>query len=78
VYLIGEAADRIASEWNGIAPIYRCESLAAAVDCARNNARTGDVVVLSPGCSSFDMFDNYEQRGTVFKSLVNKAAAEVA
>jgi UDP-N-acetylmuramoylalanine--D-glutamate ligase len=39
------------------------------VETARMLAQSGDVVLLSPACSSYDMFDNYEQRGRVFKQL---------
>lgn len=46
------------------------ESLAAAVRDANENARSGDIVLLSPACSSFDMFLNYAERGKAFKSLV--------
>jgi UDP-N-acetylmuramoylalanine--D-glutamate ligase len=42
------------------------------VEAARNEAIDGAVVLLSPACASFDMFDNYEHRGKVFKQEVNK------
>jgi len=72
ITLIGEAADRMQNIWNGIVPIKRAATLDAAIDNAIENADDGDVVVFSPGCSSFDMFKNYEERGDVFKELVCK------
>ena len=44
----------------------------AAVDAARRLAEPGDVVLLSPACASFDMFDNFEHRGDVFRKLVER------
>jgi UDP-N-acetylmuramoylalanine--D-glutamate ligase len=75
VLLIGEAADRMQTEWRGVTSIVRVGSLAAAVDAARAKAQPGDVVVLSPGCSSFDMFANFEERGEVFMNLVRERMA---
>ena len=46
-------------------------SMADAVNCAAAIAESGDVVLLSPACASYDMFDNYRQRGDAFKKLVN-------
>ena len=70
VYTIGSAAAKIESQIRGIVPIHPCETLDRAVEAARKAARPGDVVLLSPACSSFDQFENYEQRGRVFKQLV--------
>ena len=53
-------------------PVTRCPSLEAAVDTARALAEPGDVVLLSPACASFDMFENFEHRGDVFKRLVER------
>jgi UDP-N-acetylmuramoylalanine--D-glutamate ligase len=71
VCLLGEAADRIYDEWQGIENITRVETLKMALDVIRKNAKEGDVILLSPGCSSFDMFSSYEERGDVFKYLVH-------
>ncbi len=78
VYLIGEAANRIQQEWQSTAPMHRCDSLQDAVRLAFHNAVSGDVVVLSPGCSSFDMFENYEQRGDAFIATVKTLAKEAS
>ena len=70
VYTIGSAAAKIESQIRGVVPIVPCETLERAVAAARKAARLGDVVLLSPACSSFDQFENYEHRGRVFKDLV--------
>ena len=70
VVLIGEMAARIAAFW---ASRVRCEhaaTLAEAVEVARANAQPGDVVLFSPGTSSFDMFKSYADRGDQFRKLV--------
>jgi len=70
VYTIGSAAAKIESQIRGMVPIVSCETLDKAVAAARKAAHPGDVVLLSPACSSFDQFENYEHRGQVFKELV--------
>ncbi|MGA3169926.1 MAG: UDP-N-acetylmuramoyl-L-alanine--D-glutamate ligase [Chthoniobacteraceae bacterium] len=70
VVLIGEMAGRIAALWEGHAPCERASSLEDAVRRARGHARAGEVVLFSPGTSSFDMFQNYADRGNQFRNLV--------
>ena len=70
VYTIGSAAAKIESHLRGVVSIYSCETLDKAVASAAAAARPGEVVLLAPACSSFDQFENYEQRGKVFKQLV--------
>jgi UDP-N-acetylmuramoylalanine--D-glutamate ligase len=70
--VIGEAAEKIASELNGAVPLEHAGTLDRAVQIAADSARAGDTVLLAPACSSFDQFENYEHRGRVFKELVAK------
>ena len=68
--LIGEAKDRIADELGDAAQPEFCASLHEAVERSVAASAPGDVVLLSPACSSFDMFANYEERGEVFHAAV--------
>ncbi len=68
--LFGEAQEIIARALGDLTETVIVENLEAAVDDAFAHARAGEVVLLSPACSSFDMFRNYAERGQVFKSLV--------
>ncbi|MGD0096537.1 MAG: UDP-N-acetylmuramoyl-L-alanine--D-glutamate ligase [Terracidiphilus sp.] len=70
VYTIGSAAAKIESHLRGVVSIHSCETLDKAVHVAASAARPGEIVLLAPACSSFDQFENYEQRGRVFKQLV--------
>jgi UDP-N-acetylmuramoylalanine--D-glutamate ligase len=74
VYTIGVAAGKIETQLRGAAPIRSCQTLAHAVKEAAEAARSGEVVLLAPACSSFDQFDSYEQRGRIFKQLVGELA----
>ncbi|MBA4696577.1 MAG: UDP-N-acetylmuramoyl-L-alanine--D-glutamate ligase [Legionella sp.] len=68
--LIGEDAPKIAADLTGVAPMCRASSLEEAILLAEQQASSGDVVLLSPACASFDMFQDYVHRGDVFAQLV--------
>jgi UDP-N-acetylmuramoylalanine--D-glutamate ligase len=68
--LIGAAAEKIASQITGSVKMERVETVERALESAWRAAKSGDVVLLSPACASFDQFENYEHRGRVFKELV--------
>jgi UDP-N-acetylmuramoylalanine--D-glutamate ligase len=77
-YLIGAAAEKIASQIQGATRIVSSGTLDRAVRQASEAAVSGDIVLLAPACASFDQFENYEQRGRVFKNLVQALAAKSA
>ncbi|MEX0821058.1 MAG: UDP-N-acetylmuramoyl-L-alanine--D-glutamate ligase [Rhodothermales bacterium] len=73
VIAVGESADKVASELGSeTTHSVTADSFADAVRYARLFAEPGDVVLLSPACASFDMFQNYEERGDTFRKLVNE------
>ncbi len=77
VIAYGEAAPLVERDLAGVVPLTRLgSSFDEVVETARQLARPGDVVLLSPACSSYDMFDNYEQRGRVFKQLAARIPVE--
>jgi UDP-N-acetylmuramoylalanine--D-glutamate ligase len=70
--LLGEAADRMEQELKGSAQITRVETLEDSVRVAVEHARPGNQILFSPACSSFDMFESYEERGLAFKEAARK------
>ncbi len=70
--LMGATARAIAdtAEKHGFSPVYFAETFEEAMDMAREKARPGDAVLLSPACASWGMFKNYEVRGQRFKEIV--------
>lgn len=72
--LVGEAKERIFAALGNLTETVKVETLEEAVEWSWSKAVPGDVVLLSPACSSFDMFENYQERGKRFKSLVHKLA----
>jgi UDP-N-acetylmuramoylalanine--D-glutamate ligase len=77
VVLIGRDAGLIESALEGVAPVTHVSNMIDAVARANELAQSGDVVLLSPGCASFDMFDNYAHRGEVFASTVRDLTGNV-
>jgi UDP-N-acetylmuramoylalanine--D-glutamate ligase len=75
VLAIGEAQQRVVEALAGSATVVPCSSLREAVERACAAAQPGDVVLLAPACSSFDMFHDYAERGRAFKAEVARLAA---
>ena len=70
--LVGEAKERMNHELGGLTDTVMAKSMEEAVSLARQRAKGGEVVLLSPACSSFDMFKDYKERGKVFKEAVRR------
>lgn len=70
--LIGEAADDLKQALGGIVPAVCAGSMQEAVHLAARGASPGDIVLLAPGCASFDMFSGYPERGRVFSDCVRE------
>ena len=76
--LIGAAAEKIEGQIKGSVAIERAGTIDRAVEIAAHTAHPGDIVLLAPACASFDQFENYEQRGRVFKELVRRLQSNTA
>lgn len=74
--LMGEASRRMAEALGGCVPTEMAGTLEEAVHRAFDDAEPGDIVLLSPACSSFDMFRDYEERGNLFKEIVHHLTTE--
>ncbi len=74
--LMGEARQRMAQALGNSVPTTMADTLEEAVQRAHEGSRRGNVVLLSPACSSFDMFRDYEERGDLFKEIVNRRGKE--
>lgn len=70
VILFGEAQNRIASLIGESVPVLKKLKLGEAIEIAYENSQPGDVILLSPGCASFDEFIDYKERGDFFKKVV--------
>jgi UDP-N-acetylmuramoylalanine--D-glutamate ligase len=69
--VIGEAADKIRNALSDVVETSAAAGLPEAILLAKRNASAGDVVLLAPACASYDMFQNYEHRGRIFKETVS-------
>jgi UDP-N-acetylmuramoylalanine--D-glutamate ligase len=72
IYAIGSSAEKVFNFFHSDVKVEIEKSLEEAVNKSSRETQRGDVVLLSPACASFDMFNNYEHRGKVFKEAVNK------
>jgi len=70
--LIGESAGKIMDLLGDCSPTHDAETMEDAADLAYSLAESGDTVLLSPACASFDMFNNYAQRGAIFKEAAKR------
>jgi UDP-N-acetylmuramoylalanine--D-glutamate ligase len=75
VILVGEAADKIETALAGVVPVDRVSNYREVVRKAFERAVRGDVVLLAPACTSWDMFKNFEERGRTFKKEVRRLSA---
>lgn len=71
-YLIGSASRAMSAAWSDAVVCRECGDLDRAFSCAVREARSGETVLLSPGCASFDQFSSYQERGQRFLDLVRQ------
>jgi UDP-N-acetylmuramoylalanine--D-glutamate ligase len=74
IYAIGISASKVCTYFKDVVPVEKKNTLEECVTAGRNEAVPNEIVLLSPACASFDMFDNYEHRGKVFKNAVMELA----
>ena len=72
IYAIGVSAQKVYDFFSDFVEVEIKKSLKDAVESGKKKALENEIVLLSPACASFDMFDNYEHRGQVFKQIVNE------
>ena len=73
IYLTGQASRAMYQAWNGVCPCVECGTLETAFNTARNAANPGEIILLSPGCASFDQFISFEERGERFVQLFHES-----
>ncbi len=72
VFLVGECKNKLFDLFNNIVECILCDTFNDAVCAACEDAKPGDVVMLSPGCASMDMFKDYKERGNIFKETIKR------
>jgi UDP-N-acetylmuramoylalanine--D-glutamate ligase len=73
IYLTGQASRAMYQAWSGVCLCMECGTLETAFNTARNAAKPGEIILLSPGCASFDQFDSFEERGERFMELFHES-----
>ena len=74
--LIRKALEETEDVRDGRLPVYEDKDFEKAIRLAKDAAREGDIVLLSPACASFDAFQNFEERGERFRSIVDQFKQE--
>ena len=74
---MGEAREKLGEMLDGVVETRYAKNLNEAVNIVLKEAKPGDIVLFSPGCASFDEFENYEQRGDAFRRFVLEKAPEI-
>jgi len=72
MFIFGEAQEKLRRSFEEVTDVEACSDLAGAVNLAKNQAHSGDCILLSPMCASFDQFKNFEERGEMFKHIVKE------
>lgn len=72
IIAIGSSKEKVHTFFNNIVPVTMADGFEEAIKQAHSKAEKNNVILLSPACASFDMFDNYEHRGKEFKRIVNE------
>jgi UDP-N-acetylmuramoylalanine--D-glutamate ligase len=75
VVLIGQMTEKLFALWNSTVPCTKATTLADSINKTQQLAKSGDIVLFSPGCSSFDMFKDFEDRGDQFRALIQARSA---
>ncbi len=73
IYLVGQVSRAMYQAWNGVCLCVECGTLETAFNTAQSAAKSGETILLSPGCASFDQFHSFEERGACFMALFQKS-----
>ena len=69
VYAVGEAAEKLKSAWGEYTQVHLVQTLEKAVHRAFADSSSGETILLSPACASFDQYKNFEARGDHFREI---------
>ena len=76
IYLVGQVSRAMYQAWSGVCLCVECGTLETAFNAAKNAAKPGGTILLSPGCASFDQFRSFEERGERFMALFQESVQD--